>query len=120
METMNMQHDWEWVKSYYTPEQLEALAKRGTPEVLEKGQADWTKLLADIEAHKSGDPHGPAARDLAKRWRELIDQFTAGDPAIEANLRRVYADAGKRSGFKPPLSPEAHAFMTAALAGQER
>ncbi len=45
-EATNMENEWDWVKKYYTQEQLDDLARRGPPEVLEKGQADWIELLA--------------------------------------------------------------------------
>jgi DNA-binding transcriptional MerR regulator len=114
VEVITMQHDTEWMKKYYTEEQLADLARRGTPEVLERGQREWQKLLAEVEAAAAEglDPAGERARELAARWEGLIEEFTGGDPGIRENLRRLYADqADWPSTFKKPYSDEASAFI---------
>ncbi|HUX88750.1 MAG TPA: MerR family transcriptional regulator, partial [Chloroflexota bacterium] len=41
IEVIEMGENWDWVKRYSTPEQLEELAKRGTPDVVARGQQAW-------------------------------------------------------------------------------
>jgi DNA-binding transcriptional MerR regulator len=48
IEVIEMQNNWDWVKKYYTEEQLAELAARGTPELLERGQRDWAALLKEV------------------------------------------------------------------------
>src|SRR3712207_813009 len=100
-----MQHDNEWMKKYYTEEQLADLARRGTPEVIERGERDWAALISEVEAAIGAgeDPAGERARALAERWEGLISQFTGGDPGITESLRKLYADqANWPSTFRKP------------------
>ncbi len=122
VEVITMQHDTEWMKKYYTEEQLADLARRGTPEVLERGQREWQKLLAEVEsaAAEGLDPASERARALAARWEGLIEEFTGGDPGIRENLRRLYADqANWPSTFSKPYSDEASAFIGKVRGGKE-
>jgi DNA-binding transcriptional MerR regulator len=117
IEVIEMQKNMEWVKQYYTEEQLAELAKRGTPEVLEKGQRDWAELLAEVEqaVARGEDPASEHAQSLAARWQALVDQFTGGDPGIEASLRRLYADqANWPAEAKKPYSDTAADFIAKA------
>ena len=119
IEVINMQNDTEWMKKYYTEEQLADLQRRGTPEVLERGEREWAVLLRDVEdAVKEGvDPASERAQALAARWSKLIEEFTGGDPGILENLRKLYAEqANWPSSFKKPFSNEAGAFLCQAQA----
>ncbi len=114
IEVINMQNDMEWMKKYYTEEQLADLARRGTPEVLEKGQRDWAELIKDVrEAVQEGvDPVSERAQALRARWATLIEAFTGGDPGIRANLTRLYQDqANWPSTFKKPYPDEVGSFI---------
>jgi hypothetical protein len=117
-----MEQDYEWVKGYYTEEQLADLARRGTPEVLERGQREWAALLKDVDAAiKEGvDPSSERAQALAERWSKLIEEFTGGDPGILENLRKLYADqANWPSTFQKPFSDEAATFISKASASSK-
>lgn len=121
IEVMNMQNDMEWMKKYYTEEQLADLARRGSPEVLERAQRDWANLIKEVEAALGEDPASERAQALATRWSELIEQFTGGDPGIEENLRRLYADQSNwPSTFKKPYSDEVGAFICQAVAARQK
>jgi DNA-binding transcriptional MerR regulator len=119
VEVINMQQNNEWMKKYYTEEQLADLARRATPEVLERGQRDWQALIKDVEAAVSEgvDPSSERAQALATRWADLIEQFTGGDPGIRENLKRLYADqANWPSTFEKPFDNEVGAFIHRATA----
>lgn len=123
IEVINMQNDWEWVKKYYTEEQLQELAQRGTPEVLEKGQQDWAVLLKEVdEAVGEGvDPTSDRAQALAARWAELIERFTGGNPAIAESLRNLYRDqANWPAGSQKPYSDDAMTFISKAQAARKK
>lgn len=118
IEVIQMQNNWEWVKKYYTKEQLADLARRGTPEVLERGQREWKALIQDVEAAVGAgeDPAGAKARALAERWTKLMEEFTGGDPGILANLRKLYADqAHWPAGAQKPYRSEVGQFICQAL-----
>lgn len=114
VEVITMQHDTEWMKKYYTEEQLADLARRGTPEVLERAPREWQKILGEVEAAVAEglDPASERAQALAARWEGLIEEFTGGDPSIRENLRRLYADqANWPSTFQKPYGDDAAAFI---------
>jgi DNA-binding transcriptional MerR regulator len=114
VEVITMQHDAEWMKKYYTQGQLADLAQRGTPEVLERGQREWQKLIGEVEAAAAEglDPASARAQSLVARWDGLVEEFTGGDPGIRENLRRLYADQGNwPSTFKKPYGDEVAAFI---------
>lgn len=125
IEVINMERNMDWIKRYYTEEQLADLARRGTPEVLEQGQRDWAALLKDVaEAEREGvDPASERAQALAARWQELIERFTGGDPGIAESLRKLYADRDNwPADFTRPFGDEAASFIGRANAarGQEK
>ncbi|MBA2340727.1 MAG: MerR family transcriptional regulator [Pyrinomonadaceae bacterium] len=114
MEVINMQKNMEWVKKYYTQEQLAELGKRWSPELQEKASQDWTALIKDVEAaiNRGENPASENAKKLAARWSELIEAFTGGDPAIAENLKRLYADqANWPSDFQKPYGDEVGSFI---------
>jgi DNA-binding transcriptional MerR regulator len=117
IEVINMQNDMEWMKKYYTEEQLAELAERGTPEVLERGQRDWAALIKEVEAAiaEGVDPQSEKAQALATRWANLIEAFTGGNPGIRESLTKLYADqANWPSTFNKPYSDEVGAFLSQA------
>ena len=84
---------------YYTPEQQEALKKRADemgPERIRQGQEDWAALIAEVRAEmdRGTDPADPKVQALAKRWMELVNAFTGGDPAIAQSVKRVWQEQG--------------------------
>ena len=111
MESITMQENWDWVKEKYTPEQLEALAKRDDPDKRAQWAEQWSTLIAQVKAAQHEDPAGPNAQALAGRWHGLITAFTGGDPAIESNLRNVYQDDRARK----PFDAQTGAFIERAL-----
>jgi DNA-binding transcriptional MerR regulator len=114
VEVITMQHDMEWMKKYYTEGQLADLARRGTPEVLERGQREWQKLIGEIEAAVAEglDPASERAQALAARWEGLIEEFTGGDPGILENLKRLYADQSNwPDTFQKPFGGDVGSFI---------
>lgn len=122
IEVINMQNNVEWMKKYYTEEQLAELAERGTPEVIEQGQRDWAALIKDVEAavHEGVDPQSARGQELAARWSALIGAFTGGNPGILENLKKLYADeANWPDTFRKPYSQEVSDFISRASAARK-
>ncbi|HEY5341941.1 MAG TPA: MerR family transcriptional regulator [Candidatus Aquilonibacter sp.] len=121
IEAYTMQNDWSWTEKYYSPEALAKVeeGRRSTPpEVVEQGQRDWAQLIADVEAAAGKeDPKGARGAELAKRWSDLIGQFTKGDSQVRDGLNEIYNDQSHwPADFKRPWSDKADAFIREALA----
>jgi MerR family transcriptional regulator, thiopeptide resistance regulator len=95
-------------EQYYTPEQLEQLEqrRRGLGEdAIAAAEREWPELIAAVEAERAQgtDPGDPRVQELAARWRELVEQFTGGDPGIARSLRSYYDDRPNAHGMSPEL-----------------
>jgi len=55
---------------------------------------------------KGTDPASPEVQDLARRWQELLREFTGGNPALQRGLNAMYAEEPEvrsRTGIDPVL-----------------
>jgi DNA-binding transcriptional MerR regulator len=91
-------------EKYYTPEQMEALKKRGEmlgQEHIRQVEAEWPELMAMVQAEmdKGTDPGDERVQALARRWKELIAEFTGGDPGIAKSLGRMYQEEPRVHGM---------------------
>ena len=80
---------------YYTKEQLDTLAKRREmfgEEKMREFQEEWPRVIASVkeEMQRGTDPSDPKVQALAKRWMELLEAFTGGDPGIAQSLKNFY------------------------------
>ena len=119
IETIEMEQNMEWTRQYYSPEALKELEQRrsANPDLAEQGQKDWALLLADCEQAVKDklDPKSEQAQQLAKRWIELVNAFTQGNPQIAQGLNKLYADQQNwPTTFKHPWSDEVDAFIKEA------
>ena len=87
------------IESYYTPEQREAIKTRGEQmgeEAIRQSQVDWAELIAAVRAEKEKgtDPADPKVQAMARRWMDLVNGFTGGDPGIADSLNRLWKEQG--------------------------
>jgi DNA-binding transcriptional MerR regulator len=108
------------IERHYTEEERAALRARSYD------QADvarvWDGLMAEARTLMAkGDPASPEAKDLARRWKSQVNQFTGGDPAIAAKAKAVWSEAMADPGAasKLPLNPEIFAFIEKAWKAAE-
>lgn len=106
---------------YYTPEQQATLAQRRDElgaEGMRAAEQAWADLIADAEAERCAgtDPDDPRMQAIAGRWRELIEQFTGGDPGIRASLGRMYRERGVEQASRGAVSSELMEYVGKALA----
>jgi MerR family transcriptional regulator, thiopeptide resistance regulator len=111
IEAIRMEPKNEWVKKYFTDEQLQTMQELGSEayseEALaklqsrqgawteadqEKATADWTRVYSEARrlAAEGADPAGPEAQAIAKLKHELLSAFTQGDPEVSAGLNRFW------------------------------
>ena len=65
-------------------------------ERIRQAEVEWQELIeqACAEMEKGTDPASESMQTLARRWRELIDEFTGGNPEIEQSLKTMYQQEG--------------------------
>jgi DNA-binding transcriptional MerR regulator len=91
IEVMNM------VDKYYTAEQKEVLKQRAEAlgqDHIREAEAEWPRLIARVQAEmdKGTDPADERVQALARRWKELVEEFTGGDPGITRSLGRMWQE----------------------------
>ena len=92
---IEMENSTDWTKKYYSPEaqqKIDARRVEWTPELQERISRQWAELFADVQAALGDDPAGPRGKALAARWRDLVGQFTGGDPEVQRGLNTLWAD----------------------------
>ena len=114
IEVIQMQTRKDWMKKYYTEEQLENLRKRWSPELQAESERGWNELAREVEAAiaRRETPESETGRALAERRQELLRLFTGGDPGMQASLEKLYADeANWPANFKRPFSDAVNKFL---------
>jgi DNA-binding transcriptional MerR regulator len=124
IEVIEMQEKQQWTDKYYSAEAKAKLAARreAEPGCAERGQQTWAVLLADVEKAiaEKVNPACERAQELARRWSELIRDFTQGDPEIAKGLKSLYSDKQNwPSTFQQPFKNEAAQFICAAQAAKK-
>jgi len=93
---LEMEKSKEWIESFYSEEKLQQINNRpGNAEKAKAGELKWAELIKEIRMNIEADPASPVARELAKRWFALIEEFTQGDKEISDSLQNVYANTDK-------------------------
>lgn len=113
----------EWMKKYFTEEQLAGLRKRISPEMKAESDRGWAELGRDTEAaiSRGEGPNSKTGRQLAVRRQELYEQFTGGDPGMKESLKKLYHDqANWPASFKKPFSDEVDMFLRQASEGLKK
>lgn len=108
------------IEKYYTPEQQEQLARRRAQlgeERIREAERDWGELIERITAEQAAgtDPTAPRMLEFARRWRELIEQFTGGDDSIRQSLTTMYREEGSEAASRGMVDPELVRYVGRAL-----
>jgi DNA-binding transcriptional MerR regulator len=85
------------LEKYFTPVQMAELKERS--QMLGEGKIcraenEWPQLIARVRAEmeKGTDPGSETVQQLAKRWMELVDEFTGGNPEIAQAVKTMYRE----------------------------
>ncbi|OLR91029.1 MerR family transcriptional regulator [Actinokineospora bangkokensis] len=105
LETMQM------IEQYYTPEQLDWLARRRAElgeERIAAAEAAWPPLIERLTRHqREGTPvTDPEVQRLAAQWSELLHAFHGGDEGIMRASQRLHEESTCEDGAaadKPAL-----------------
>jgi DNA-binding transcriptional MerR regulator len=111
IEVIRMEQKNDWVKKYFTDEQLQTMQELGseaysdearqklesrqgawTEADQEKATADWTRVYSEARrlAAEGADPGGEEAQAMAGLKHQLLSAFTQGDPEVSAGLSRFW------------------------------
>jgi DNA-binding transcriptional MerR regulator len=110
IEVIEMQDNREHMKKYYSDEGWAELSRRReqmTPEQraeAERGSQLWIELYRDIEAALNDDPASEKVQALVARWKQLVDNFTGGNPDIKEGVQKAWADRANWPGQLQRLS----------------
>jgi DNA-binding transcriptional MerR regulator len=96
-EFINIIEEISMIERSFTAEELAELKERGQKlgaEHIRAVEAEWPKLNAQVrrEMIQGTDPTSDRMRPLATRWRELVREFTGGNPTIERKVRAMYIE----------------------------
>jgi MerR family transcriptional regulator, thiopeptide resistance regulator len=125
LETMEAMMDAETMfEKYYTPEQLQQLEERKKmlgEEHIREVEQEWPRLIAQVreEMAKGTDPASETMQRLSKRWMELVQEFTGGDPGITQSLKNLYQgepSVQQRNGLDPGI----FAYVQQAVAASRK
>jgi DNA-binding transcriptional MerR regulator len=95
----------------FTPEELAEIKERGERlgrEHVKAVEQEWPRLIARMRAAmlSGADPTSDEVGQIARRWRELVREFTGGNPEIARKVRAGFVDDParmKRAGLDPQL-----------------
>lgn len=84
-------------RKYYTEEQLKQLEERRKQlgeKTIREVEREWPELIRRVreEMEKGTPPHDETVRKLARRWKDLVEMFTGGDPGIRQSLQQMYEE----------------------------
>lgn len=107
------------VENYYTPEQLENLRSRRQmlgEERIHQAEAEWQELISQAKAALQNglDPASESVQALARRWQELIQEFTGGDAGIERSLNQMYQQEGAETASRGAIDSAVMEYMSLA------
>jgi len=109
------------VDRIFSVEELTEIKERGERlgrDHIRAVEAEWPELIVKVRAEMQAgtDAADERMRPLATRWRELVREFTGGNPNIERKVRAAFVDEPKlmqRSGLDPQLFAYANAAIRA-------
>jgi DNA-binding transcriptional MerR regulator len=86
-------------EKYFTSEQLKLIKEsreRAGQETLERMQEEWAELIALIRAEmdQGTDPADAKVQTLVRRWQDLLNRSSGGDPKIQQAMKRLWEEQG--------------------------
>lgn len=112
------------MEKYYTPEQLEELRRRRETlgeEHIRQVEAEWPTLIEQVrtERDRGTPPSSEQVQRLARRWMELVREFTGGNPEIATSLNRVWTEEQNIHGMETGPMRELMEYVSQALAASK-
>ncbi|NJN68353.1 MAG: albicidin resistance protein [Chloroflexaceae bacterium] len=83
------------MEPHFTPDMMQELEERrkqlGEARI-KQVEAEWPVLIDEVRAAVASgvDPESPVAQRLAQRWKDLVHEFTGGNPHLAQALNTMY------------------------------
>ena len=95
----------ERIEKYYTPEQREQLERRRRElgeERISAAESEWPGLIEQVRAEMEAgtDPADERVQRLARRWMELVEEFTGGDAGILRSVGNMWQQEESLMGME--------------------
>lgn len=119
IERIEREMNMDWMQQFYDSESWQKLAERAktySPEDQQRDQQRWVDLFQQARLRLQDDLRKPEVQELARRFKQLVDEFTMGDPKIVAGLRAMQAQ-GARGVLQEPYTAEKDFLGRALQAG---
>ncbi len=77
---------------------VKAQSKKLGNERIRAAEAEWPALIKKVQRLIADgiDPKDPKVAPLAKRWMELVKEFTGGHPGVENKVGNIYQQKGQQ------------------------
>jgi DNA-binding transcriptional MerR regulator len=103
----------------FTPEEHREIEQRGDRlgrDYIAAVETEWPALIAKmrLEMLRGTAPADDRVRALAIRWRDLVREFTGGNPSIEQKVRASFIADPERM-TRAGLDPEIFAYVNRAI-----
>ncbi|TQS42509.1 MerR family transcriptional regulator [Cryptosporangium phraense] len=104
--------------SYFTPEQLAAARARHGEADFDDWQDRCRRLVAALRPHVEAgtDPADPEVQRLAGRWRDVVDEMTAGGRGMRSAMYARMDGQGAERATRGLVDPESWAYLKRAFA----
>lgn len=115
----------ERIEKYYTPEQREQLERRRDEvgeERIREVQAEWPELMRQVrvEMEAGTDPADERVQELARRWMDLVEEFTGGDSGILRSVTNMWQQEETLMGTDTANMREMIGYISRANAASGR
>lgn len=113
------------IEKYYTAEQLEQLERRKQQvgeERIQEVQAEWPRLIEQVEAEMEAgtDPADDRVQELVKRWMKLVEEMTGGDQGILRSMNTMFQQEESVGGMDAAHMRELMDYIGKANSASQR
>lgn len=103
----------------FSPDEIREIRDRGERlgrDHVREIEREWPSLITRVrnEMLAGTEAASKRMRPLAARWRELVREFTGGNPSIEQKVRAAFVNEPSRM-TRSQLDPELFAYVNAAI-----
>lgn len=115
----------ERIEKYYTSEQREQLERRREglgEERIREVEAEWPELMEQVrvEMEAGTDPADERVQKLARRWMDLVEEFTGGDAGIRRSVTNTWQQEETLMGMETARVREMMSYVSRANAASDR